>query len=156
MLDMCGCAGWLASSLQVQVLMQMITQARWHTDNSLLTLPHIISETLYCFKHAGNNIQCLPELVHIVGGKYERLAGMLRQELDEGQIENVFKTLQQLPMLSVSVVVRGWWDNSENQTDAKINIRTTVENRKDKDWIEVHADQEYTLVVSLHRINKVS
>lgn len=154
MLDICGCAGWLAAALQVQVLMQMVTQARWHTDNSLLTLPHINSDSLYCFKHRGSSIQCLPELVHIIGGKYEKLAEMLRQELEEIQIENVFKTLQQLPILNVNITVKGTWGSNENEFQAKVNIKVNEENRKDSDWIQVHADQEYTLVVNLHRVNK--
>ncbi|KAG7170027.1 Activating signal cointegrator 1 complex subunit 3-like 2 [Homarus americanus] len=145
MLDICGCAGWLAAALQVQVLMQMVTQARWHTDNSLLTLPHVNSDSLYCFKNVGNNIQCLPELVQIIGGKYEKLAKMLRQELDEGQIENVFKTLQQLPVLNVITAVRGWWANTNNHKEVRVNRRTTEENRKASDWIQVHADQDYSL-----------
>ncbi|XP_042220102.1 activating signal cointegrator 1 complex subunit 3-like [Homarus americanus] len=154
MLDICGCAGWLAAALQVQVLMQMVTQARWHTDNSLLTLPHVNSDSLYCFKNVGNNIQCLPELVQIIGGKYEKLAKMLRQELDEGQIENVFKTLQQLPVLNVITAVRGWWANTNNHKEVRVNRRTTEENRKASDWIQVHADQDYSLAVNLHRANR--
>nr|XP_045603528.1 activating signal cointegrator 1 complex subunit 3-like [Procambarus clarkii] len=154
MLDLCGCAGWLAASLQVQVLMQMITQARWHIDSSLLSLPHITSDTLYCFKTADRNIQCLPELVQVIGGKYEKLAGMLRQELDEGEIETVFKVVQQLPILNVFLAVRGWWAHNQNQTEVKVNSRTTAEKRNASDWIEVHADQEYTLTVNLHRVNR--
>lgn len=154
MLDICGCAGWLAAALQVQVLMQMVTQARWHMDSSLLTLPSVTSDTLYCFKHDGRSIQSLPELVQIVSGRYETLATMLREELDEGQIENVFKVLKHLPLLNVSVAVRGWWANTENQSEARVNIRSTEENRKNSDWVEVHADQEYSLAIHLHRVNR--
>lgn len=154
MLDICGCAGWLAASLQVQVLMQMVTQARWHMDSSLLTLPNVTSDTLYCFKHDGRGIQSLPELVQVVSGQYETLATMLREELDEGQIENVFKVIKLLPLLNVNVAVRGWWANTENQSEARVNIRSTEENRKNSDWVEVHADQEYSLAIHLHRVNR--
>ncbi|CAL4069160.1 unnamed protein product, partial [Meganyctiphanes norvegica] len=150
MLDVCGIAGWLACGLQVQVLMQMVTQARWHTDSTLLTLPHVSSDALYCFKHKGRSINSLPELIHIVNGKYETLASMLRPELEEGQIEAAFKTLQQLPLLNISMVVNG----TDNQRGTQLNIRSTEENRVEKDWIQVRGDQEYTLAVTLHRVNR--
>jgi len=41
MLDVVADAGLLATSLQVISLMQMVLQARWNYDNSLLTLPHL-------------------------------------------------------------------------------------------------------------------
>lgn len=77
------------------------------------------------YRHDGRSIQSLPELVQIVSGRYETLATMLREELDEGQIENVFKVLKHLPLLNVSVAVRGWWANTENQSEARVNIRST-------------------------------
>ncbi|KAK4325026.1 hypothetical protein Pmani_004371 [Petrolisthes manimaculis] len=154
MLDVCGCAGWLAGALQVQVLMQMVTQARWHTDNTLLTLPYITPDILNCFTHQGKYIDSLPELMHLVGGKYETLASMVRDSLDENQVEAVYKVLSHLPLLNISVTVQGWWANAENQSQAHINIRTTNDRRCDTDWVQVHADQDYSLVVSLHRINK--
>ncbi|KAK7072359.1 activating signal cointegrator 1 complex subunit [Halocaridina rubra] len=154
LLDVCGCVGWLASSLQVQVLMQMVTQARWHTDSSLLTLPHVTSDNLYCFKHEGHNIQCLPELMHIVSGNYENLAMMLRDELEENQIEDIFRIFQQLPVINVSAAIRGLWEDSPKLTEKKINLKTTENNRAPRDWIQVHAKQEYSLTVALFRINK--
>jgi len=41
MLDMAADGGLLATSLQVVTLMQMVMQARWHHDNSILMLPHL-------------------------------------------------------------------------------------------------------------------
>uniref|UniRef100_A0A0N5AID2 U5 small nuclear ribonucleoprotein helicase n=1 Tax=Syphacia muris TaxID=451379 RepID=A0A0N5AID2_9BILA len=40
MLEVCMFKRWLASAINVITLMQMIVQARWHTDPSLLVLPH--------------------------------------------------------------------------------------------------------------------
>jgi len=42
MLDVSADAGLLASSLQVISLMQMVMQARWHHENSILMLPHLL------------------------------------------------------------------------------------------------------------------
>lgn len=154
MLDVCSIAGWLACGLQVQILMQMVTQGRWHTDSTLLLLPYVSSDALYCFKHKGKPINSLPELVHIVDGKYETLAAMLRAELEEGQIEAAFKALQHFPILNINMAVHGWWAGTDNQTGAQVNMRSTENNRVENDWIQVHADQEYTLAVSLHRVNR--
>lgn len=154
LLDVCGCAGWLSASLQVQVLMQMVTQARWHTDSSLLTLPHVNSDILYCFSHAGHTIHCLPELIHAVDGKYEKLARMLRSELDENQIENVFKVLQQLPIMKVDVSVKGGLANSPNQSEERVIIERPENSNSSKRWIQVHANQEYALTVSFSRLNR--
>ena len=50
---------------------------------------------------------------------------MLRAELDENQIENVFKILQQLPVINVNISVRGWWPNTQNQSEERVFIKNT-------------------------------
>jgi len=49
MLDLVADAGWLCTSLQVILVLQMLIQGRWLTDSSFLTLPHInfSQETLF-------------------------------------------------------------------------------------------------------------
>ncbi|XP_068228501.1 activating signal cointegrator 1 complex subunit 3-like isoform X2 [Palaemon carinicauda] len=153
LLDVCGCAGWLSASLQVQVLMQMVTQARWHTDSSILTLPHVNSDILHCFSCAGHSIQCLPELIHAVDGKYERLVKMLRDKLEENQIKDVFKVLKQLPLMEIDVSISGCLANACNQSEAKVFIHGQ-ENDSSKRWVQVHANQDYSLAVNFNRLNK--
>ena len=150
MLDVCGCAGWLLPGLEVIVLMQMITQARWHSDSSILILPHVESHMLYAFKYKGKAIQCIPELMHIVGKNYEVFAKMLRDELEEGQIESAFKTLQQLPVLNVRVSICG---GSENRS-FKPNLRLNASNCKESDWIELESGEDYSAMITLSRLNK--
>jgi len=41
MLDVSADTGLLATSLQVISVMQMVMQARWNHDNSILMLPHL-------------------------------------------------------------------------------------------------------------------
>jgi len=41
MLDVAADAGLLATSLQVISMMQMLIQARWNHENSILILPHL-------------------------------------------------------------------------------------------------------------------
>jgi len=43
MLDVSADAGLLPTSLQVITVMQMVMQARWNDDNSILMLPHLQS-----------------------------------------------------------------------------------------------------------------
>jgi len=43
MLDVTADAGLLATSLQVISIMQMVMQARWSYENSILMLPHLKS-----------------------------------------------------------------------------------------------------------------
>ncbi|KAL0173068.1 hypothetical protein M9458_033379, partial [Cirrhinus mrigala] len=49
MLDVVANEGWLVSALSICNLVQMIIQARWLHDSSLLTLPHIEKQDLYVF-----------------------------------------------------------------------------------------------------------
>lgn len=51
MLDVVANEGWLVSALSICNLVQMIIQARWLHDSSLLTLPHIEKQDLYVFRY---------------------------------------------------------------------------------------------------------
>ena len=63
-------------------------QGRWAQDSSLLQLPHIDE---YCVKAFNNaKINGLPELMHSKRS-YEAVAKVLREELAEDQIEDVFQ-----------------------------------------------------------------
>ncbi|XP_050739858.1 activating signal cointegrator 1 complex subunit 3-like [Eriocheir sinensis] len=149
MLDMCGCAGWLAAALQVQMVMQMVTQARWHTDAPFLTLPHITHDSLDAFR----NHPTLPHLMEAVrGDRYEVLAAPLRNYLEEGQVEAVHRTLQHLPRVAVSVYVRG------RRGHAHVNVNVALGGGRGDSGasteVEVEAGQEYTLAVTLTRLNR--
>lgn len=51
MLDVAADGGLLATSLQVIILMQMVMQARWNHDSSVLTLPHLQAYHLDRLRH---------------------------------------------------------------------------------------------------------
>ena len=113
MIDVVADAGWLATTLRVQNLMQMIIQVqlhdhklkmdsqnvvslqklqplqgRWAQDSSLLQLPHVDEYCVKAFRKA--RVGGLPELMHSKSG-YEAVAKVLREELAEDQIEDVFQ-----------------------------------------------------------------
>ena len=89
----------------------VIVKGKWVNQPSLLCLPHVEVNTLHAFAKAPKPIESIPELVAFVKGKYETLASLLRSEMDESEIEDVFGVLQKLPLLSVELSL------SEDATD---------------------------------------
>lgn len=69
MLDVAGCLGQLSTALHVQLLGQMVLQARWHTDSPLTTLPHLTPDHLPLLR----GVHALPQLQQAVQGNYQRL-----------------------------------------------------------------------------------
>jgi len=53
-----------------------------------------------------------------------------------------------MPVLNVSISICGWWENESAKEERHFKQPPTKEN-----WIQVHADQEYTLMVQLERTN---
>ena len=136
MIDVCAESGWLPSTLRVITILQMCVQARWDTDTGLLTLPHTQHASLYVFTNAG--ISSLPQLQDRVGGKYEILARLMRQEFDEPEIEDVWDALQRMPVLKVEVEVGGQaLDLASRQT-----------------WVSVRQHSEVTVTVTMKRLNR--
>lgn len=61
--------------------------------------------------------------------------------------------LSHLPVLEVALSVKGWWETSQQQTER--HVPAAGANLRDaSSWLDVHADQEYVLQVSLKRINQ--
>lgn len=101
MLDVAANDGWLATALRLAQLMQMVIQARWATDSSLLTLPHVEEEHLkevdrafrQWKKRTGvkcvQEVTCLPELLAVVGRDQGFLQMALDRSLDRGMIKEV-------------------------------------------------------------------
>ena len=74
MIDVAAESGWLATTLQIQTLLQMIVQGSWHDQPSLLTLPHLDESMLYLFKRPKEGkIDCLPVLMDICEGKWHSI-----------------------------------------------------------------------------------
>ncbi|XP_022238465.1 activating signal cointegrator 1 complex subunit 3-like [Limulus polyphemus] len=163
MIDVSADQGWLVTTLRVIGILQMVIQACWQTDSTLLSLPHIECYHLHDFGQSknqsnmqnGSSFESLPELMAVVNGKYESLAGMLRPNLDENKIEQVFQTLIQLPVLHVTMKIKGWWMESAEEEERTILIEQFCGVQLDKQWIQVHADQEYILNVKFLRRNRI-
>ncbi|KAM9353179.1 activating signal cointegrator 1 complex subunit 3 [Symphorus nematophorus] len=165
MLDVAANEGWLVTAISICNLVQMIVQGRWLHDSSLLTLPHVEQQDLYLFRkwthRKGRSdgggfsgpIEGLPELIAACNGKESVFASIVGQEFQSSQIAQAWSFLSHLPVLEVRMSVKGWWEDSQEQTErplpaARANLR------EESSWLDVHADQEYVLQVSLRRINQ--
>lgn len=60
--------------------------------------------------------------------------------------------LSHLPVLQVELSVKGWWEESQQQTERPLPA-AGANLRDESTWLDVHADQEYVLQVSLRRLN---
>ena len=141
MIDVCAENGWLSSTLRIITVLQMVVQARWDTDNGFLVLPHIEPHMVYLFSQL--QADCLPQLLHTLrGGHYEKLAKVLRSELEEQEIEDVWSALMRMPVLSVDISVMGQ------------PLRGGNKNRRADEWIRVETGSQVTINLDLRRLNK--
>ncbi|NXU19460.1 ASCC3 protein, partial [Pardalotus punctatus] len=163
MLDVAAHHGWLVTALNITNLVQMVVQGRWIHDSSLLTLPNIERQHLYLFQkwsqgqrksvHGGYQgpIECLPELMAACEGKENIFASIVDSELQAAHISQAWNFLCRLPILNVSLSIKGSWDD-EVQPQNEVPVPSlTTDTRDDKRWIKLHADQEYVLQINLHR-----
>eukprot|EP00094_Tigriopus_californicus_P013560 TCALIF_13117-PA protein Name:"Similar to ascc3 Activating signal cointegrator 1 complex subunit 3 (Gallus gallus)" AED:0.06 eAED:0.06 QI:112/0.94/0.95/1/0.78/0.75/20/319/2227 len=141
MIDVVADLGWLKTTLQIQVLLQMVIQGRWHTDSSLMCLPNVDSHEASLFARIKNDhsspIQSLPEILHSLGDR-ESVASVLRSDLCESEISDIFQAIDQFPQMHprLSICSIGGTKHIINLCD------------------EVGLDKEYRLSVDLQRNNK--
>ncbi|XP_009951158.1 PREDICTED: activating signal cointegrator 1 complex subunit 3-like, partial [Leptosomus discolor] len=145
MLDVAAHHGWLVTALNITNLVQMVVQGRWIHDSSLLTLPNIELQHLYLFRY------CLPELMAACEGKENVFASIVDSELQSAHVSQAWNFLCRLPILNVSLSIKGCWDDPvQPQNEVPVPLLTT-DTRDDKRWIRLHADQEYVLQINLQR-----
>uniref|UniRef100_W5NIJ2 Activating signal cointegrator 1 complex subunit 3 n=1 Tax=Lepisosteus oculatus TaxID=7918 RepID=W5NIJ2_LEPOC len=164
MLDVAANEGWLVTALNICNLVQMIVQGRWLHDSTLLLLPNMEQQHLYLFRKwnqgrgksgSGSyqgSIECLPELIAACEGREHTFTSMVANELQPFQASQAWNFLSHLPVIEVGMSIKGWWEESEGQTER--GLPTVVSDiRNEKNWVSVHADQEYVLQINLRRIN---
>ena len=165
MLDVAADSGWLVTVLRIIQVIQMVVQGRWIHDNTLLTLPHLQTFHVYSFKTSGGRqksgpstprvIDNLPELMETVGERRDILHKMLGGDLPDQQIDQVFQVLGQLPKIEMRLNIKGWWEGGTGeQEDRPVHLKSGLGMKKDTDWIQIHADQEYVLNINFRRLNK--
>lgn len=164
MLDVAANNGWLVTALNIINLIQMVIQGRWVHDSSFLTLPNIEQQHLYLFRkcNAGGKkssskgyrgpVECLPELIAACEWREDIFHSIVAEELQPTQISQAWNFLSHLPVIEVSLSIKGWWENAPKGKNEILlpNVNTGL--RDEKNWTQLHADQEYLLQVNLRRI----
>ncbi|KAF7411272.1 hypothetical protein HZH66_000168 [Vespula vulgaris] len=142
MIDIVAENGWLASTLRIMQLLQMVIQARWIDEPAVITLPHINKEHLPLFSSLPAP---LPVLCATTINNYNRLVKAFSKEFHEEQIHQIHQVIKQMPMLCIDLMLHGNW---EDGTEKKIPLQTNYNH-----VIDLHQDQDYTLVIGMKRKN---
>ena len=162
MIDVAAEAGWLATTVRIQTLLQMVVQGRWVSESSLLCLPHIEPFMARRIETATKHqVECLPELIAYCGGNYEKLARHLRPDVEESSIEAVFQVLERLPRLSINASLLNC---NSNEEDAQIHASAAIKSHKielnmgphqnqNSGWTRVNSDTDYTLCLQLNQLH---
>jgi activating signal cointegrator complex subunit 3 len=132
LIDLCAHKALLTPCILSIHLLQMIIQARWITDPDILTLPHINDRS---FTKIFSSYLC--QLTDI---KHETLSNMLNSHLTLTQIDDIYEHLIRLPQIELYFNIRGFWSTKQETRQLPTNV---------------HADQEYTLQITLKRINRI-
>jgi len=132
LIDLCAHKALLSPCILCINLLQMIIQARWITDPDILTLPHINDRS---FNQIFSSYLC--QLIDI---KHETLTNMLNSHLKSEEIDEIYEHLIRLPQIECNFNIRGYWSTKEETRQLPTNV---------------YADQEYTLQITLKRINRI-
>ena len=138
-----SCNGWLIATLNTQMLMQMVTQARWASEPSVLCLPHIDHDNLPLFKVKGRPVIHLPEVMAMADDSLASLQSVLSRFLDPSQARECLDIAKRLPMIEMSFSLTAGDGN-------------VTEIGSDSGVIEADFEQEYTLNVTLKRMTKTA
>ncbi|KAH9490923.1 activating signal cointegrator 1 complex subunit [Bulinus truncatus] len=166
MLDVSADEGWLVTSLNIIMLIQMVVQGRWWNDSTLLTLPHMQTYHVSCLRSMGGKrdnrnfssvhgpIESLPQLMDICDGKHHVLNSLFDGIMEQQQIDQVCQVLVGLPQIEVKVEVKGWLAGVGQDRTKEVDITYSGGVRPESCWLPVHADQEYVFHITLRRINR--
>nr|DBA26537.1 TPA: hypothetical protein GDO54_010781 [Pyxicephalus adspersus] len=164
MLDVAAHHGWLVTVLNITYLVQMVVQARWIHDSCLLTVPNIEKHHLHLFRkwNSGKRpgcsesimgpIECLPELIAACEGKEDLFISIVERDLQVSHISQAWNFVSHLPVVDVQLSIKGWWEDAI-QAQNELPIPIILPGAQEKKWNTLHADQEYVLLVNLHRIH---
>eukprot|EP01135_Chromosphaera_perkinsii_P001316 Nk52_evm43s164 gene=Nk52_evmTU43s164 len=103
MVDASADAGWLSTTLEVMVVCQMIVQAQWDCDPTVLQLPHITDEILpmLCQHKISSH---LPEVVAM---KPDQLRKVLIKLLQKKKVDEIMNALRKFPVIDVKYSING-------------------------------------------------
>ncbi|CAF1149002.1 unnamed protein product [Adineta ricciae] len=131
-IDLCAHKALLSPCILCIHLLQMVIQARWITDPDTLTLPHVTDRSLTRLLSS--------YLCQLTNVNRETLTAMLDAQLTSTQIDDIYKHLTHLPQIEFQFKIRGFWSTREETRHLPASV---------------YADQEYTLQITLKRLNRV-
>ncbi|XP_064473851.1 activating signal cointegrator 1 complex subunit 3-like [Ornithodoros turicata] len=145
-IDIVANQGWLCPALSGITLMQMVIQARWYKDNTLLTLPHCEAETLATFRSV--SVDSLPEAVDLYWKDARALKSALKHGMEDSQVQSILETLQHLPCLNVGLSLQEvsvaeklrWTPVQKGPTSGAV---------PDDFWLAVQTGREYVLQIAV-------
>ena len=149
MMDVAAEGGWLATTLRIQQLLQMVIQAVWYDDPSVLILPHfdpMILPALQAHPTTSKDAIHLPVLQQLFAEDPTKASDLFRKDLNSDQLKEMSEVLANFPAINLTLSVR-WGANS-----APLLCKPNV-NVRDADWIDIPADQECLLDVTFSRLN---
>lgn len=86
MMDVSAESGWLATTLRIQQLIQMVVQAIWIDDPSVLVLPHFEPIILPVLLQQSEDLLHLPPLQKLFQNDFSRVSVMLKNDLSPDQL----------------------------------------------------------------------
>ncbi|XP_076242802.1 activating signal cointegrator 1 complex subunit obelus isoform X1 [Calliopsis andreniformis] len=144
MIDTAAEHGWLASTLMIMQLLQMVIQARWFDESAITTLPHVNPEHLRLFLALST---ALPKLCAMTYNKYNLLVHALSREFQETEIYQIHQAIRGMPILSVDLSLEGALSHGTKQ-------KSIVLRPDNPNYIDVYPDEDYMLNVGMKRNNR--
>ncbi|XP_003370094.1 putative DEAD/DEAH box helicase, partial [Trichinella spiralis] len=144
MVDISAERGWLATTLRVIGLMQMIVQARWITDPPLSTLPHVGLYTARCLS-SRCGLDTLPQLAEQHRQDSQFLLKNAYQLLNPNELQLIGDVLRRLPVIKISMTLQC---KSE-----KHQLLNNFSKGSNISWNPVTVGEECVLCVELQSLN---
>ncbi|RWS31343.1 Activating signal cointegrator 1 complex subunit 3-like protein [Leptotrombidium deliense] len=154
MIDIVAMKGFLSTTLKLMIVMQMITQARWFDECTVMTLPFVEKSMMSVFAERLHTN--LPQLMDLVSARgYEPLVNSLITCMEEYRIAEVHQILLRLPIINIQVSLRKLQENEEQTNDRsdKIGLEKPNTAIARRCYQQLEADTEYMLTVKCVRQN---
>lgn len=151
MVDTCAEAGWLSTTLQSLLLMQMVVQGRWHDDSPLLNMPGVQNNQKLLQALHAEGWHAMPRL--LAADRQKVAAVCKRAHATEKEVTDFMDLLARLPnvnmqLASSSGAAAAAASASANKQQAPKPLPLSAQTP-----LQLPAGSTFTLHVSLHRRN---
>lgn len=123
MVDVAADASMLATTLSTIHLAQMVVQARWHSDSSLLQLPNVTEDHVQQFAAQRPAVLCLPQLLELAHASPEQAAKVLEPVMGAQGRVGCMAALHALPVVGVRTEVVGVGGDEPLVADSEYSLK---------------------------------